>query len=167
MSTSETITWTSLGNRFPSQEPLPRSEVGDQDTGERSDTELTVTYRRVGVDDISAFAGQTAEYSCAHGRVRLYVEAIGERLDAELAPRLALTLHAWGFGCDCYRTDWEGHFGEAATGKSLAAARRWLNELRSAKLLTALRVRWEQRTPTGKTWNFRRARLPNPQPEAA
>jgi hypothetical protein len=158
MDTKQEVTWKDLGDRFPDLKPTTRFEVDDYDTGERSLTKLSVSIELMDAGTLTGFESQTVQYECAHGRVNVYVEALGEDIDPDLGARLALTLHAWGLDCDCFRGDWRLHFGEAANGRSLAAARRWAVELAASKLFTALRATWHSREPVGQVLPIARPR---------
>ena len=151
--TKQKVAWRDLGDRFPVAGVMLSYDTEGHDTGERSATHLNVTYKRN-----QAVDRQEALYECAHGRVRVAITMLGDaRLAPEMAPRLALGLHAWGLDCSCYHADWEAHLGEPASGRSLAAARWWINELRDARLFASLEVKWEAREPAARSWYLRRS----------
>jgi len=156
------LTWKDLGDLFPKMTLSTRYDADDYDSGERSQTSLSVTYERLHCMTFTGFESQTVRYGCAHGRVTVYAEALAEGFDRDLGVRVALTLHGWGINCDCFRPDWRIHFGEEVNGRRLAAALRWVTDLRGSDLFTAFRFTWEARQPVDKTYKFpaRRTRRP-------
>ena len=88
MDTATKTAWRDLGDRFPDQTPSIQMAEYDHDTGERSETELIVTYKRLPYKYLTLTDTQTGQYSCAHGRVRLEVSSFNDPLERDLAPRL-------------------------------------------------------------------------------
>jgi hypothetical protein len=140
MDTESKLTWKDLGDLILDRAKSLKLDEYDHDTGQRSETELAVTYKRVSHMYHAMLEFQTAQYSCAHGRVRVTASGTGTDLDRDLAPRLVLALHALSFESDCHRADWSAHFDEPTSGMSRASARRWVNELRESPLLGRLEV---------------------------
>src|SRR5262245_16341286 len=103
--TSQTV-WSPSDDLLAYPPASTHLEVDDHDTGERSETLLSVRYQRLFTGALDRFECQTVQYECAHGRVRLYIETSTENAYPDLGPRIAIAHHAWGFTCSCYRDDW-------------------------------------------------------------